>query len=175
LITACSLTALLCAVPTDYFLAYFVFISALIVTIRSDLETMLISRLVTLFLIPLGVIFSALGLLPISPFDSIAGTLLGYGSLWLTATVFYWCTKKEGIGQGDFELLAFIGSFTGLLGCWMTLLIGSVAGSVVGIMYLCLSKKGRETRIPFGPFLAVGAIVYILAQEWVARLFLTFE
>jgi len=151
--------------PGRYHLAYFVFFSALIVSIRSDLETMLISRYVTVFLIPLGLLFTATGLLPISIESSMAGTLLGYGSLYIASKSFFWITGKEGIGQGDLELLAFIGSFVGLAGCWVTLFMAAVIGSIFGVMYITLSGKNREVRIPFGPFLALSAMLYVLFQK----------
>lgn len=148
-----------------YHIAYFVFFSALIVTIRTDIETMLISRYVTLFLIPAGLLFSAFGFLPISLTSSILGALLGYGSLYATSKLFYMLTGKEGIGQGDLELLAFIGSFIGAAGCWVTLFLGAIIGSIIGVLYITLSGQSKEMRIPFGPFLALGAVLYVLFQQ----------
>ncbi len=151
--------------PPHYHMAYFVFFSALIVTIRSDLETMLISRFVTLFLIPLGFLFSWLGFLPINFWQSVIGAILGYGALYAASKIFLRLTGKEGVGQGDLELLSFIGSFIGFVGCWMTLFFGATIGSIIGILYIVLFGKSREVRIPFGPFLAIGAILYVLLQE----------
>lgn len=149
-------------VPTVYLPAYALLCSALIVTIRSDLETMLISRFVTLFLIPVGIALSFLGLLPLTPMASIGGALFGYFILWSTGKIFKKLTHKEGIGQGDLELLAFIGSFTGIIGCWLTLLIGSVTGSIIGLTYLVATGQKTSAKIPFGPFLALGAIIFVL-------------
>lgn len=126
---------------------------------------MLISRYATVFLIPLGFLFAATGFLPISLASSIAGTLLGYGSLYVTSKLFFLIAGKEGIGQGDLELLAFIGSFLGLAGCWVSLFLGAIIGSICGIIYIVLSGKSKEMRIPFGPFLAFGAILYALFHE----------
>lgn len=165
-LTAFSLTALYMA--HDYFWGYFILFSALMVTIRSDLETMLISRFVTLALIPVGLIFSFFDLIPIVPINSIFGAALGYIFLWSIATVFTWITKKQGMGEGDFDLMALIGAFTGVLGAWASLLIGSLLGSACGILFLV--HKGtfdRNTKIPFGPFLATGAILYVFFQEWI--------
>jgi prepilin signal peptidase PulO-like enzyme (type II secretory pathway) len=69
------------------------------------------------------------------------------------------------LGQGDLELLAFIASFTGPAGCIMTLFIGSTLGALIGIAYISLFKQNRETMIPFGPFLALGAMTYSLFQN----------
>ncbi len=166
LLTVGVMLPLLYLVPLHYIPAYFLFFSALIVTIRSDLESMLISRFVTLFLIPCGVMLSFFNLLPISYLDSMLGVLLGYGFLFGMAKLFKALTGKEGMGQGDLELLAFIGSFTGVFGCWFSVLVGSVFGSVIGVIYALLIAKNRNVRIPFGPFLAFGAIVYVLFQDY---------
>jgi leader peptidase (prepilin peptidase)/N-methyltransferase len=150
--------------------AYFIFFSALIVTIRTDLEHMLISRYVTLFLVPIGITLAAFGLLPISPLESFLSAVGGYLLFFVIAKIFYRITGKEGIGEGDFDLIAFIGSFTGILGLWMTILVGSVMGCIVTILYLLFTGKERSTQIPFGPFLALGAITYILVGEWLMQL-----
>lgn len=87
----------------------------------------------------------------------------------------YQCTGKQGIGQGDLDLLAFIGSFIGPFGCWITLLIGSIAGSLVGIVYLTIGGASRETRIPFGPFLALGAVFFVLYNDYLRMLLFYFQ
>lgn len=166
-ITAILLPLLAATVAPAYFLAYFTLFSALIITIRTDLETMLISRFVTFALIPAGIISSWLGLLPISVLESVMGAIFGYAILWLIATIYFLFTKKRGMGQGDMELLALIGSFTGPLGCWITLLLGSIMGSIIGIIVLI--KKGSR-MIPFGPFLAYGAIIYVLTGSFFIRI-----
>ncbi|HEV2601103.1 MAG TPA: prepilin peptidase [Candidatus Babeliales bacterium] len=168
LFTGVLFTAAYILISHQFLIAYYIFFSALIVTIRSDLETMLISRFVTLFLIPLGLLFSFFNALPISTLDSLLGALFGYLSLYIVAQIFWWCTKKEGIGEGDFELLAFIGSFTGLYGCWMSLTIGSIIGSILGLLYMIITKSDRSLKIPFGPFLALGAITSVLLQTSLA-------
>jgi leader peptidase (prepilin peptidase)/N-methyltransferase len=93
------------------------------------------------------------------------GAALGYFFLYATARIFFWATKKEGLGQGDLELLAFIGSFTGMSGAWMSLTIGSIFGSIIGIAYLIIMRKDVSVKIPFGPFLATGALLYVLFEQ----------
>lgn len=171
LLTACIMSLLVAFGQPYYIFAYFIFFSALIVTIRSDLQTMLISRYVSLFLVPLGILFSVFNLLPITPLESIVGALVGYGLLYCIGKIFYWITHKEGMGQGDIDLLAFIGSFVGAYGCWMTLLLGSLTGSVIGVIYTLIAKPGKFFKIPFGPFLALGAIIYVLCKEQLLLLF----
>jgi prepilin signal peptidase PulO-like enzyme (type II secretory pathway) len=164
LLTVCSLTGLYLLVPGKYFFAYGIFFSALIVTIRSDLEAMLISRYATIFLIPGNLILSACGFLPLTPVESISAALIGYLLLCIPSYLFLWLTGKEGIGQGDLELLAFIGSCIGLFGCWFSLLCGSIFGSLVGLGYLVTTQSNRSTKIPFGPFLAFGAMSFVLLK-----------
>ncbi|NRB21709.1 prepilin peptidase [Candidatus Dependentiae bacterium] len=169
LLTALVFTLLWLYIPHVYFFSYAFFFSALIVSIRSDIETMLISRFVTLFLVPVGFFLSALGFLPITMIQSILGALAGYFSLYLFAKLFEWFTGKKGMGQGDLDLLAFIGSFIGPLGCWFVITIGSIIGSIWGISSILFLKKSKSTKIPFGPFLALGAISYVFLQDTVLQ------
>lgn len=173
-LTALTFSILYIVIPSPFQWAYFIFFSALIVTIRSDFESMLISRFVTIFLIPLGFLFSFFNLLPINYIDSIIGTLLGYLFLFSLEHIFFYITRKEGIGKGDLELLAFIGSFLGITGCWFSLLLGSITGSIFGVisMFLLHKKNLRSMKIPFGPFLAFGAIFFVLCQATCMHIFL---
>ena len=143
--------------PLSFF-AYTIFASALIVATRTDLQAMVIPQLVSIALAPLGVFFAALGVLDITMVDSMMGAIGGYGILWLIGTFYRLRTGVQGIGEGDMELLCLIGAFLGPVGVWASLMIGSVTGAVIGGLYLYLSGKGRKARIPFGPFLALGAI-----------------
>jgi len=160
------MTALWLHTPGSYFPAYFIFLSALLVTIRSDFETMLISRFVTVFLLPLGTFFSFCHLLPISPLDIMIGALVGYFSLYSLSYAFLRITGMEGIGEGDFELLAFIGAFLGVVGCWITLVMSSSLGSILSLGYLLAMPQSKRLhlKIPFGPFLATSAIIYVFFQ-----------
>ena len=155
-----------------YWLTYALFFSALIITLRTDLETMLISRYATLILIPVGVGSSFLGLLPLSPLSSTIGALFGYSVMWLIRAIFKLLTGKIGIGQGDLDLMALIGAFTGILGCWVTLSIGSIIGAFVGSVYLAVTKQSTAHPLPFGPFLALSACIYIFAQQFFSHLFM---
>lgn len=172
LVTAIIFTSLYFSLPTNYWLSYGLFFSALIITIRSDLEYMLISRLATLFLVPFGIALSATNLLPISTLESILGAGIGYCFLWLVSKVFTYYTHKQGIGEGDFDLLCFIGAFTGILGCWASVLIGSMVGSIVGLYYFATTRQAYSIKIPFGPFLAFGAILFVFLQTPITQFLL---
>lgn len=119
-------------------------------------------------LIPLALIFQLLGWLPLSLFESVMGAAVGYGALWTLKTVFWHLRKQEGIGEGDLELLAGIGSFVGPLGILITLLISSVTGSLVGGLFLLFSKGSaqlRQLKLPFGALMALAAITYSLTEQ----------
>ncbi len=173
ILTAVVFVALVYHVPFLYLLGYSILFAALIISIRTDLETMLISRFATLFLAPIGFAFSFVGLLPISLSQSLWGAIFGYLILWSIAKIFYLLTGKQGMGEGDYDLLALIGSFTGVVGVWLSLLLGSIVGSVIGMLMIAVKgKKQMAQPIPFGPFLAGGAIVYVLFQSQIVQLVL---
>jgi len=98
--------------------------------------------------------------------------MIGYLIPYIFSKIFKYFTGKEGIGAGDFELLACIGAFTGILGCWLSLVIGSLLGSLFGLTQLISGKASRSTKIPFGPFLAVGCIIFVLLQNIMLKFFL---
>lgn len=138
----------------------FLFFSALIAASHTDIRAMVIPQLFSLWLAPVGIVLSFFNLTGIDYKMSVVGAIVGYGVLWSVAAAFKFFTRKDGLGVGDMELLCMIGAFLGPLGIWFTLMIGSVVGVIVGGLYLMISGHGRMTRIPFGPFLALGALGY---------------
>jgi leader peptidase (prepilin peptidase)/N-methyltransferase len=174
LLTALSFYVLFAHVESSYWFAYTIFFSALIVTIRTDLEHMLISRYMSLYLVPVALVCSSAQLLPITLTESILGTLFGYGLLWIIRRIFYAVRKIEGLGIGDAELLAMIGSFCGPLGIWISLLFGSLLGTLFALVYLIIKREGnlRSVKIPFGPFLAFGAMIFVIFEYELHNFFL---
>ena len=170
LITGLSFAAMMMLIEPQFWVGYILFFSALIVTIHTDFQTMFIMRHFTLGIIPIGLIFSTLHLLPITLYESILGIFVGYGILWSVNALYKLINNTDGIGQGDKELLATIGCFVGPLSCWLSLLIASFLGSCIGIIMLC-QKKSTTTRIPFGPFLSLGALIATLFQPQLYYLF----
>ena len=162
------------AYPFTYLCSYLFFFSALLITIYTDMRHMLISRFVTLYSIPIVLILSIYNFIPLSPVSSIIGALSGYSVLYAIALIFYRITKKEGLGQGDIDLIAFIGSFIGFLGWWATLLIGSFTASMYGITFMLITRQSTSIKLPFGPFLALGAILYIIMQDTILALLFAF-
>lgn len=153
------------------FIVYLIPITALIASIRSDLEAMVIPQIFSLWLTPLGIIGSIFSLTNINVMESIIGTILGYGILWSVGKIFLIITKEEGLGVGDMELLSMIGSFFGPKSILVSLLIGSVSGVLIGGFYLLIRKKNKSTKIPFGPFLALGALAYFFFDNYFNELF----
>ncbi|MGB8468186.1 MAG: prepilin peptidase [Candidatus Babeliales bacterium] len=138
--------------------------SALIISIHTDLCAFLLSRLVTLFAIPAVWIAIAAGWLDLSLFESIVGALSAYLFLFAIEKGYERWTGHSGMGDGDKELLAYIGAFLGF-GWWYALLIGSWLGTLCAVAYKLYSGQAiRFVRIPFGPFLALGAIAYVLVS-----------
>jgi leader peptidase (prepilin peptidase)/N-methyltransferase len=110
--------------------------------------------------------------------DSLLGLAFGGGVLFLIAEVYYRVRKREGLGLGDVKLLALTGAFFGLPGALYTMFIGSLLGSVLGLLLILLSGKRMTYQLPFGPYLALGTIVYIFASpsgaSWLGLSFLGF-
>lgn len=146
-------------------IAYSFFFSALIVSIRTDFEEMMLLDIATRYCVPVGILCSFLGILPISVYESIVGAFAGYAILWLLRAVASWWFNQEAMGLGDAELLAMIGSFTGFLGVAATIILGSWLGTIYGIFRGISERTFRGLIIPFGPFLALGAIIFVLFEH----------
>jgi leader peptidase (prepilin peptidase)/N-methyltransferase len=132
-----------------------------------DLRTQLLPDSLTLPLMWLGLIAAADNLyMPVKP--SLLGAVAGYVSLWSVWWVFKQLTGKEGMGHGDFKLLAAIGAWTGLKGVLPTILISSIVGAVIGSIWLAMKGRDRSVPIPFGPYLAIaGWIVFFWGQPMI--------
>lgn len=126
-----------------------------------DLRTRLLPDQLTLALMWLGLVGSMDGLyMPAKP--ALIGAALGYASLWSVWWLFKQLTGKEGMGHGDFKLLAALGAWVGWQGVLPIILISSLVGAVVGSVWLAAKGHDRATPIPFGPYLAIaGWIVFM--------------
>jgi len=148
-----------------------VFITLLWILTLIDLETFLLPDVLTLPGIVIGIGFAFwLGY----GVDSLIGAACGYGVLWLVARLFLLLTGREGMGYGDFKLLAMLGAFLGWQALPFIILVSSLVGAIIGSLYLLLSKKEARTEIPFGPYLAAAGVLYLLwgpqAMRWYANL-----
>ncbi len=152
--------------PPHVALVYFIFSSAMIVITFIDIDLKIIPNEISIPGIPIGLACSFL--MPqthgagTSPFiSSLIGMVLGGGVLWAVGAGYYLITKKEGMGFGDVKLMGMVGAFLGWQSIPFTLLTGSFFGLLYAIPFVIIPKKGRYHQIPFGPFLAAGAVLYI--------------
>jgi leader peptidase (prepilin peptidase) / N-methyltransferase len=137
---------------------YCIFVSALLVVTGTDLTHKIIPNVVTLPGIVLGLLGSAT-FLPIGPVNALLGILVGGGILWALAWASPYLFGKEGMGGGDIKLLAMVGAFLGWKPVLLTVMIGSLTGSLIGISLIAFQFLKRDEYIPFGPFLVFGALV----------------
>ena len=106
--------------------------------------------------------------------SSVIGAMAGYMSLWSVYIVFKLITGKEGMGHGDFKLLAMLGAWTGWKLLFVIILTSSLVGATVGITMILLKKTSRSTQIPFGPYLAAAGWMSLLYGEQINRFYFSF-
>jgi len=136
----------------------------LIVQTAIDLEHQLLFDELTLPMLWLGLLLSLHNTF-VSPPESILGTALGYGSLWSLYWLFKWATRKEGMGYGDFKLFALCGAWFGYQSLLSIILTASLLGSLVGLALIAFRGHDKHQPIPFGPFLAIGAWLYLVNRD----------
>lgn len=123
-----------------------------------DVDTQLLPDSITLPLLWLGLLFNLFGTFTDLP-SAVTGAMGGYLSLWIVYWGFKLATGKEGMGYGDFKLLAALGAWMGWQMLPLTILLSSLVGAVVGIGLILLAKRGRQVPIPFGPYLAAAGLL----------------
>lgn len=126
-----------------------------------DSEHQLLPDVLVLPLLWLGLVGNALGLF-VPLHDALWGAIFGYLSLWLVYWLFKLVTGKEGLGYGDFKLLAMIGAWGGWQVLPLTLLLSSVLGALIGLCLLRLRKASMGSAMPFGPYLAIAGWIAVL-------------
>ena len=141
-------------------LIYFILIAALVTIAFIDIDHRIIPDIISLPGIPLGFLSSFI-LPQLKWSDSLIGIAAGGGSLLAIAWGYQLFTGKDGMGGGDIKLLAMIGAFLGWKGVLFTIMASSLVGSLVGLLVMLRSAKDMKMALPFGPFLAMGAIAYI--------------
>ncbi len=146
--------------PTATTLIYFSFIAVLIVITFIDIDHQIIPDILSLPGIPLF-FAAALWATPITWQNALSGVAFGAGSLLLVAVLYRRITGKDGMGMGDIKLLAMIGALIGWRGVVFTIFFSSVVGTLVGLLLIVQGGGSLKTRLPFGPFLALGAVAYI--------------
>lgn len=145
-----------------YSIALLFFVFALIAATFIDLDSMLLPDQITLPLMWAGIISALLDWNPISIQSSVIGAIVGYLCLWSVYWVFKLLTGKEGMGYGDFKLLAALGAWLGWQSLPIIVLLSSLVGLVFGIIQLRLQKKGIDKSFPFGPYLAIAGWISLM-------------
>lgn len=105
--------------------------------------------------------------------DSLLGLILGGGFLWAIAVIYYKIKKEEGMGGGDIKLLAWIGSVLGWTPIAFVILVSSLLGSIVGVFLIYKNKDTLKKVIPFGPFIATAAILYVFWGQQITNWYLS--
>lgn len=152
-------------------LSAFILIWALIALTAIDLDTQLLPDDITLPLLWLGLILNSFGTFT-TLFEAITGAAAGYLALWLLYWTFKLLTGKEGMGYGDFKLLAALGAWLGLSMLPLIILVSSIAGALIGIGLIIFARHGRSTPIPFGPYLALGGLVALFWGQEITQQYL---
>ncbi len=149
--------------PNLLLMARLLFGCAMIVLFVIDLQHRILPNVITLPGIAAGVLLSEIA----GPGwrDSLIGVAAGGGVLWLVAEVYYRVRRQEGLGMGDVKMLAMIGAFLGWKLMLLTLILASFSGSIIGVAVLVTKKESLKYALPFGTFLAVGAIVAAAAGD----------
>ncbi len=136
---------------------YLPLFSALIAIIFIDLSHQIIPDVITLPGMIIGVLAGST-ILPSGFLNSVIGLFLGGGIFYLVAVLSLKLLKKEGMGGGDIKLIAMIGAFLGWQGVLLTIFLASLSGTIIGILMIIFRGKNRADLIPFGPYLAFGAL-----------------
>ncbi len=160
----CALAVYVRFGPNAQALINFAFIAVLILITYIDLDHRIIPNHITLPGIPLFFLAS-LALPGITWKETLLGIIAGGGCLWIVAQTYWLLTKREGMGGGDIKLLAMIGALLGWKGVLFTIYIASAVGAFSGLLIMVIRKMDMKLAIPFGPFLAVGALLYVFFGE----------
>ncbi|HUX62898.1 A24 family peptidase [Sulfuricella sp.] len=152
-------------------LAALLFAWALIALTFIDFDTQLLPDSITQPLIWLGLLLN-LNVFFTGLDSALVGAVAGYLTLWCVYWLFKLVTKKEGMGYGDFKLLAAIGAWLGWQMLPLVILLSSLVGAVVGLSLILFAGHGRQIPIPFGPYLAGGGLIALLWGKQITQAYL---
>ena len=140
----------------------FTFATAMVALVFIDFDHQILPDAITLPGTVLGVILAA-PRASITLTESVAGAALGAGLLFLVAEVYLRLRNIEGMGMGDVKMMAMIGAFLGWKGVFVTLFLGSLLGTLVGLIVMAVRGQGLQTKLPFGTFLGIAAVATLFA------------
>jgi leader peptidase (prepilin peptidase) / N-methyltransferase len=172
-----AVSGILCAYAAWHFgyglaaVAAILFIWAMIALTFIDFDTQLLPDDITMPLLWLGIIFNMFNTFT-SLSNAIVGAIAGYLVLWSVYWLFKLVTGKEGMGYGDFKLLAAIGAWLGWPLLPLVIMLSSVVGAVVGITLIIATRHGRNIPIPFGPYLAGGGLIALFWGQQLTQSYL---
>ncbi len=145
---------------------------ALIALSAIDIDTQLLPDSITLPLVWLGLSFNLAAAAYCDLPSAVIGAMAGYLSLWSVFWLFKLATGKEGMGYGDFKLLAALGAWLGWQMLPAIILLSSVVGAVVGITLIFAARHGRNVPIPFGPYLAAAGVIALFWGQTITHAYL---
>jgi len=148
------------------------FAAALVALTFIDLDTTFLPDDLTVPLMWAGIVSATLGWIPVTLAASVGGAVAGYLSLWFVFHAYRLIRGKEGMGAGDFKLLAALGAWMGWQAIPSIILLSSAVGAAVGIALIVFRQHDREVPIPFGPYLAGGGIAALFFGEQLSRLWM---
>jgi leader peptidase (prepilin peptidase)/N-methyltransferase len=161
-------------------LAALAFTWLLIALTMIDFDTQFLPDSLTYPLLWLGLIVSlwhpawAAGAAPVGPREAIIGAVAGYLSLWSVYWLFKLITGKEGMGYGDFKLFAALGAWLGWIMLLPIIVFASGVGAIFGVFVMIRQRKGRDTQLAFGPFLAIAGWLALIAGHDIVNRYLAF-
>jgi leader peptidase (prepilin peptidase)/N-methyltransferase len=158
--------------PTLAGLGAIIFVWAMIALTFIDLDTFYLPDDITLPLLWAGLLFN-LGNAHVDLRSAVIGAAAGYLALWMVFWLFKLVTGKEGMGYGDFKLLAAIGAWLGWQVLPLVILMSSLVGALIGIGLMIFARHGRETPIPFGPYLAIAGVIALFHGPGINRQYLS--
>jgi len=136
-----------------------------------DVDHQLLPDDITLPLIWLGLLFN-IGGTYVSLADAVIGAMAGYLTLWSVYWLFKLLTGKDGMGYGDFKLLAALGAWLGWQALPSIILLSSVVGAAVGIALMFLKRRGKDVPLPFGPYLAAAGWITLMWGDEISSTYL---
>ncbi len=172
-----ALTGLLFALGAWHFgaapatIGALLFSAAMVALTFIDADKQLLPDDITLPLLWCGLLFNLFGTYT-DLGSAVVGAIAGYLSLWAVYWLFKLATGKEGMGYGDFKLLAAIGAWLGWQLLPAVILLSSLAGALIGIALIVLARRGRHIPMPFGPYLAIAGLLALHWGQWLNRTYL---
>lgn len=136
-----------------------------------DAEHQLLPDIITLPMLWLGLLLSVFRVFTEST-AAILGAVAGYLSLWLVYQLFKWLTGREGMGHGDFKLLALLGAWLGWAHLPQIILLSSLVGAVAGLTLIALTRRDHRQPIPYGPYLAAAGWIALIWGDWINATYL---